>query len=282
MNKKLCLFSLLLPATCFLLTAPAVHGVLINWGAGVNPIFNVDGAPLADGSFVQLIWDRDLDGIDPPDSDGLPADGDELLSSSFIGHGSFFPGTFSENTETGDVTVGSVVYVRAWNGETPGEATYYGDTQGHTPSLWTIDSDLDYTLDATFNSSWGMQTGWTGVEESNLFTHTYAYALFQNYPNPFGRTTKILFTVPGTLTYRLGENGERKTVSAEKKKVSIRVYDVAGRLVKRLVDERKDPGVYRIEWKGRDHGERTVASGVYFYSLVVGKETSVRKMVLMK
>jgi hypothetical protein len=273
---------MVLPALCILFSATGASGVLINWGAADNPILDAVGNPLPDGYLVQLIWDRDQDGIDPPDLNGDPSDGDQLLGISDIGHGAFYPGTFSENTSSGEVTIGDIVYVRAWNGTNPQDATHYGDTQNHNPSVWTIDSDLDFTLDATLNSSWGTQYGWTGVEEAELLTQTYAYALFQNYPNPFTKSTNIVFTVPGTRTYSIGENGEKNTVSAEKKRVNLRVYDVTGRLVKRIIDGERDAGYYNIGWSGRDKRGREVSSGIYFYSLRVGDNSSVRKMVLMK
>ncbi|MCK5407328.1 MAG: T9SS type A sorting domain-containing protein, partial [Candidatus Krumholzibacteria bacterium] len=94
---------------------------------------------------------------------------------------------------------------------------------------------------------------------------TYAYSLGQNYPNPFNPSTTIGFTV------------------AQSGHVTLKIYDVAGRLVRTLVDERRRPGtVYSSKWDGRnDSGER-VASGVYFYKLVAGNFTQVRKLVLLK
>jgi len=41
-------------------------------------------------------------------------------------------------------------------------------------------------------------------------------------------------------------------------------------------------GHHRIEWNGRDAGGRAVASGVYFYRLTVGKQTSSKKMILLR
>ena len=269
-------------ATCLLLSASISHSVQINWGAGNYPILDEMGNPLEDGDLAQLIWDQDRDGIDPPGTDGLPSDGDVLIDISSIGNGSFAPGSFSENTYTGMVSPGDVLYVRAWNGSSPSVANYFGDTRDHIPTLWTIDSNLDFTLDATQNSSWNTTSGWTGVSESTLFNQTYAFSLHQNYPNPFVQTTKIIFTVPGTVTYTLGEGNERKIVSADQNTVNLKVYDVTGRLVKTLLKGSQKAGYYRMEWGGRDNGGRQVASGVYFYSLVVGEKRAVQKLVLMR
>ena len=90
-------------------------------------------------------------------------------------------------------------------------------------------------------------------------------ALHQNVPNPFNPSTTISFTLPEAAAVDLG------------------VYDVSGHLVVRLVDgERLGAGTHRVEWDGRDGAGRSVASGMYFSRLAVGKDRLVRKMVLLK
>jgi len=107
-------------------------------------------------------------------------------------------------------------------------------------------------------------TGVTSVEGTDDNTMPTEYDLSQNYPNPFNPTT--------TIRYEL-------SVSSL---VSIRVYDVGGRMVRELVDERRPAGVYGAVWNGRnDHGQR-VSSGVYFYRIETERFASTRKMVLLK
>ena len=60
------------------------------------------------------------------------------------------------------------------------------------------------------------------------------------------------------------------------------IYDVLGRTVRTLVDERVSAGRHVIQWDGRDDNGRAVASGVYLYRLQAGTRTAVRKMVLMR
>ena len=92
-----------------------------------------------------------------------------------------------------------------------------------------------------------------------------ATSLAQNYPNPFNPTTTIGFT--------LRERGH----------VSLRIYNVAGQLLRTLVDETRAPGVsHTIDWDGRNARGSSVASGVYFYRLVTKDATMTRKMVLLK
>jgi len=86
-----------------------------------------------------------------------------------------------------------------------------------------------------------------------------AYSLKQNYPNPFNPETIIEFQILNTTP------------------VSIKVYDLIGREVAVLVNEVKQPGVYRVSFDGEN-----LASGVYFYKMVAGDFSSVKKMNLLK
>jgi DNA-binding beta-propeller fold protein YncE len=90
------------------------------------------------------------------------------------------------------------------------------------------------------------------------------FSLEQNVPNPFNPATTIQFEV------------------AEAVHVKLKVYDVAGRLVRTLVDETKKPDSYKTVWDGNDRHGRRVASGVYFYKLEAGSFVKTKKMVLLK
>jgi hypothetical protein len=90
-------------------------------------------------------------------------------------------------------------------------------------------------------------------------------ALYQNHPNPFNPSTTISFSLPAGCVVRL------------------EVYDVSGRLVRRLIDgERRGAGLNDVEWNGRDASGGAAVSGIYVYRLVAGKETLSRKMVLLR
>lgn len=84
-------------------------------------------------------------------------------------------------------------------------------------------------------------------------------SLEQNYPNPFNPVT--------TINYSLDKPG----------KVSIKVYDVTGRLVSELVNENKSAGNYSIPWDAT-----SVSSGVYFYRLEALGETLSKSLTLIK
>jgi flagellar hook assembly protein FlgD len=92
-----------------------------------------------------------------------------------------------------------------------------------------------------------------------------SYALMQNHPNPFNPTTVIDYDVPGA-----GSN------------VTLRIYDVSGRLVRTLVDGFETPGRKTVTWDGVNNSGRTVATGVYFYRMAAPGFEKTRKMVMMK
>ncbi len=93
-----------------------------------------------------------------------------------------------------------------------------------------------------------------------------AFALSQNFPNPFNPSTTIAFDIP-----------EGKEVS-----VRLNVYNMRGQLVRTLVNELKSEGSYQIQWDGTDNYGRRVSSGVYFYRITTGEFSQTRKMVILK
>jgi hypothetical protein len=88
--------------------------------------------------------------------------------------------------------------------------------------------------------------------------------LSQNYPNPFNPIT--------TINYSITEEGT----------VELTVYNIKGQKVKTLVNERKEAGQHSIVWNGKDNTNKTVSSGIYFYSLSTGKKNMKKKMLLLK
>jgi flagellar hook assembly protein FlgD len=65
--------------------------------------------------------------------------------------------------------------------------------------------------------------------------------------------------------------------------VSLKIFNVAGQLVKTLVDGQRIAGqVYEANWNGLNNSGQPVSSGVYFYKLVARNFTQTKKMVLLK
>jgi flagellar hook assembly protein FlgD len=91
--------------------------------------------------------------------------------------------------------------------------------------------------------------------------------LLQNYPNPFSTSTTVAFTVAGT--------------EGSLKPVSIRIFDVKGRLVTTLLDTDLKPGPYAVTWDGRDWKGEECPSGLYLYRLSVEDENPIAKKMLV-
>ncbi|MCX6165356.1 MAG: T9SS type A sorting domain-containing protein [Ignavibacteriae bacterium] len=86
-----------------------------------------------------------------------------------------------------------------------------------------------------------------------------SFELFQNYPNPFNPTTNIKYQITNS------------------KLVTLRVYDILGKEIATLVNEKKTAGIYEVTFNGSNF-----ASGVYFYRIQAGDFVQVKKMVLIK
>lgn len=88
------------------------------------------------------------------------------------------------------------------------------------------------------------------------------FTLRQNVPNPFNNSTSIKFSVPG------------KRPSEVKLPVSLRVYDLSGRVVEELMHGKHPPGWYEVSWEPKER------SGIYFYRLEAGEKSLSKKLVV--
>ncbi|TDI83541.1 MAG: T9SS type A sorting domain-containing protein, partial [Caldithrix sp.] len=91
-----------------------------------------------------------------------------------------------------------------------------------------------------------------------------SFELSQNYPNPFNPETKIRYQLPNSG------------------KVMVIIFDILGREVKSLVNEKLEAGFHEITWNGRNNSGRRVSSGVYYYQIRSGEFKETKKMILMK
>jgi len=99
--------------------------------------------------------------------------------------------------------------------------------------------------------------------ENNMIQPT-EFMVKQNYPNPFNPNTSLLFSIP------------------EPGMVEIRIYDVMGRLVRDFSSEFYLAGSHTAHWNGRDDGEQTVSSGIYFCEFKFRAFRSIIKMQLVR
>lgn len=86
----------------------------------------------------------------------------------------------------------------------------------------------------------------------------------QNAPNPFSGPTRIEFLLPA------------------RDRVTVTIYDTAGRRVRGLLDETREAGRHALTWDGHDDGGRALRSGVYFYEVEAAGQRLTRKMLRVR
>jgi hypothetical protein len=98
----------------------------------------------------------------------------------------------------------------------------------------------------------------TGVAEGGPQVPSH-FTLSQNYPNPFNPSTTIKYDLPSASL------------------VSLKVYDILGREVSMLVNDRKDVGVHEVKFDGSN-----LASGMYFYRLQAGEFVQTKRLMILR
>ena len=91
-----------------------------------------------------------------------------------------------------------------------------------------------------------------------------AFALYENYPNPFNATTTIEYDLP------ILED------------VSMDLYDIDGRVIRTLKNERQSPGKYRVVWDGKNSKGILQPSGIYILSFRAGSFRANKRISLIK
>ncbi|MDI6839756.1 MAG: FlgD immunoglobulin-like domain containing protein [bacterium] len=142
-----------------------------------------------------------------------------------------------------------------------------GATQQVQFDNWTCDPDIigyeiDYYASASFladnNLANNRLTVIAGIEETTHKTDSHVFAIFLVYPNPMNKVVTAHYSVP--------------TASAGL--VTLKVYDISGKLIATLVDGIQRPGNYTVTWNGQDSNKREVANGIYFLKLTCHSERS--------
>jgi photosystem II stability/assembly factor-like uncharacterized protein len=167
-----------------------------------------------------------------------------------------------------DANSGTVVGGAPWGGNDVILRTTDG---GNTWSSHVFDSETHFS-DVCFADA---ETGWivggdgrilhttnggvTFIEGGQTDEVPNDFALCQNCPNPFNPSTSIKFELPKSSDVRLS------------------VYDLLGREVSVLVNEKRNAGVHEVKFDGT-----SLASGVYFYRIIAGDFIQTRKLLLLR
>ena len=100
--------------------------------------------------------------------------------------------------------------------------------------------------------------------EVQIQTRPEAFALANNYPNPFNPETTIKYALPDPVDVRL------------------EIYNMLGQQVRTLVAEPQNAGRYTVRWDATNESGHSLSTGIYFYRLVAGEFHKVEKMLLLK
>ncbi len=146
-------------------------------------------------------------------------------------------------------------YMRWWFSHLP---RYTGTYNGKLNNWWAYALDYYAAVDSA-NAAPVI----TDVQDK-IVQSPVKYELGQNYPNPFNPTT--------TIKFRIASPGH----------VTLRVYDILGRLVASLVNQNKTAGNYSVVWNGRNEFDQAVSSGIYFYRMKANDFIQTKKMILLK
>jgi hypothetical protein len=126
----------------------------------------------------------------------------------------------------------------------------------------------------------------TDIKELNGKLVPNKFYLFQNYPNPFNPSTIISYSIPTSSVISNPQRDERSQniglgISSDGRNdnvnVILNIFDILGRKIGTLVNEKQSPGNYEVVFDASD-----LPSGIYFYSLEADKYRETRKMILLK
>ena len=94
-----------------------------------------------------------------------------------------------------------------------------------------------------------------------------SFLIVKAFPNPFNPSTTLNITIPESLSNSL---------------VQLSIFDIQGRLVRRIINNNLPPGNYLYKWDGKNENGVSVSSGVYIANLRLADKISSTKIVLLK
>ena len=186
----------------------------------------------------------------------ISSDGSKLYFARWmgIGHPDIFVAEWQDTTWGPAVNLGPPVNTPTWdNGpsiSSDGLKLYFASSRD--------------TNDPAVQDIWVSEWIPEAIEDENRKSKIENTRLLKIEPNPFVSCTIIRLSL---------------AVSAE---VSLKIYDISGRMVRTLMEGRKDSGRYEVLWDGRNEEGRQVSSGIYFCRLSTRNFGQTQKLVLVR
>ena len=134
------------------------------------------------------------------------------------------------------------------------------DLEWDTEYFYRVSANVGYYTDYSNISS-------VMLESLNIEDNEYlplSFQVYQNYPNPFNPTT--------SLSYQLPDDG----------KVEVIIYDMMGKLIKNLANEKQSSGQNSIIWNATNNSGNQVSAGLYIYTVKTSNHKQSKKMLLVK
>ncbi|OYD15689.1 hypothetical protein CH333_05195 [candidate division WOR-3 bacterium JGI_Cruoil_03_44_89] len=184
---------------------------------------------------------------------------------------------------------GAVYSLEADGSFTPGFPIQTHHNIKRSPVIDDIDCDgknelLASNIQGTYLFIWEVEKGdieWGSARHDRWNTGLYGFVLpgeepgistyepstdflYRSYPNPARGVVNIRYQISG------------------RKHVRVKIYNIAGRLVRTLLDEYRGEGIFAVKWNGLGRDGDGIASGVYFISLDTGSKCYIDKLVYIK
>jgi hypothetical protein len=168
---------------------------------------------------------------------------------------------------------GDTLYAVRYNDQVPWPLSADGEGYSLVPKeinpVGDPDDPANWRASIHIHGSPGLDDTEANLIDKNLSVKIpQVYQLEQNYPNPFNHTTRINYALP------------------HKANVQLTIFDINGRRVKTFHVRNQPAGYHNFTWNGTNEMNRSVASGIYFYTLMAnsGQEDFIktRKLLLIK
>ncbi|MYH67398.1 MAG: T9SS type A sorting domain-containing protein [Dehalococcoidia bacterium] len=193
----------------------------------------LDGKALEEDATVRLAIDDESTATRDLDYAALFTPMIEIPAGSITGTMNFYVDPVADNSEEGDEII---------------------------RLIGTIDGLEGGEVEITLSDPGASEAAKTAVQ-----TRPEAFALADNFPNPFNPTTTIRYALPQAAD------------------VELTVYNVVGQPVRTLIAEYQSAGRYAVEWDATNDSGHSLSSGMYLYRLQAGGEfLKVKKMLLLK
>jgi len=118
-------------------------------------------------------------------------------------------------------------------------------------------------IDGQFTNLFIPMTETVNIEENTIILFSNDFNL-TNYPNPFNPSTTLTFSIQYDMN------------------VELSIFNIKGQKVNSLINEEMQKGKHTTIWYGVDENNKPVSSGIYIYKIKVGKQESVKRMLLLK